>query len=303
MKELADDISGATTSIVQRVLRQYGDPGLDEETDEQESESAEAIATDERADEDDSSSADDSATNASHSKSNAADQSHGSSDSAVSPDGVTFQVEQADYKPDSDNTLDRSSQHDQHSIPDLSQFTEKQRETLRAIRERPTATQAELADELGVASATINQRVNSIDGFDWSERHAFVDAVFSHHDAPESETRESNVERETDGGPTPPERTTDTLDDSTKMKNSKNNNDTGRTGSSANSDAQHCEDINGQVDELSKQVEALEQRVETQSPSTGFSDPELAHKVVHACVTSDNISEEEELEILKTIID
>ncbi|ELZ01829.1 MarR family transcriptional regulator [Natrialba asiatica] len=64
------------------------------------------------------------------------------------------------------------------ALIDPDALTAKQRETLREIAARPEATQADLADTLGVTSATISQRVNSIDGFDWSRRRAFVSGLF-----------------------------------------------------------------------------------------------------------------------------
>lgn len=57
------------------------------------------------------------------------------------------------------------------SLPDLS---DDQLATLRAIAETPTATQAELGERLGVSAATVNKRVNAIDGFDWADRRSFV---------------------------------------------------------------------------------------------------------------------------------
>jgi hypothetical protein len=41
--------------------------------------------------------------------------------------------------------------------------------------------------------------------------------------------------------------------------------------------------------------------METGTRPTGI-DPELAHKVVHACLNSDRISEEEELRLLKQLM-
>ena len=63
-------------------------------------------------------------------------------------------------------------------------------------------------------------------------------------------------------------------------------------------------DLTDQVEELSQQIDGLEQRFETHDqPSTlGLADPELAHKIAHACLQADNITEEEELEILKVLM-
>ncbi|MFC6769391.1 winged helix-turn-helix domain-containing protein, partial [Natrinema soli] len=48
------------------------------------------------------------------------------------------------------------------------------------MRDRPRATQAELADRLGVSGTTISQQVNEID---WFERRAFVDRFFDREQA------------------------------------------------------------------------------------------------------------------------
>lgn len=75
--------------------------------------------------------------------------------------------------------------------PEGVELTEKQRAVLQAIRESPDATQSELADQFGVTQSTINNRLNTIEGFDWKRRHAFTEAML------EDETTED------DGGPGP----------------------------------------------------------------------------------------------------
>ncbi|ELZ30334.1 hypothetical protein C475_01327 [Halosimplex carlsbadense 2-9-1] len=59
--------------------------------------------------------------------------------------------------------------------PDLAP---EQRAVLRAVAERPSATQAELAEILGASRATVSKRLNEIPGFDWKSRRAFVGRVF-----------------------------------------------------------------------------------------------------------------------------
>jgi hypothetical protein len=61
---------------------------------------------------------------------------------------------------------------------DRASLSDSQIETLRAIHRHPEATQQELADELGVVRATISNRVNDVDGFDWQHRRSFVEAFF-----------------------------------------------------------------------------------------------------------------------------
>lgn len=60
-------------------------------------------------------------------------------------------------------------------------------------------------------------------------------------------------------------------------------------------------------DELHERVSNVEQRVEDLSTkhddNSVFTDPELAHKVLHACLQSDSITEEEELRIVKSLLE
>lgn len=150
-----------------------------------------------------------------------------------------------------------TSQEADHDPMEI-QLTEKQRETLQAIAEQPDATQQELADQFDVSIATINKRVNSIDGFDWADRHTFI--------------------------------TTMVENGATKLQN-------GAT-------TQAVQELSDRVDALAKQVTDLERQLADQPTPSGtpFTDPDLVHKVVHACMRSDQITEEEELRILNTIL-
>lgn len=51
----------------------------------------------------------------------------------------------------------------------------RQKRTLEVVAHHPTATQAEIADELGVTAATVSNRLNAIPDFDWENRAAFVE--------------------------------------------------------------------------------------------------------------------------------
>ena len=112
----------------------------------------------------------------------AGDPPNGSADAGVSastsedsPDGV--ETDRTEQQGSTDPT-DRSGQIEHQRIPDPESLTEKRLEVVRAIHDQPHATQAELADQLGVSRATISQRVNAIDGFEWSDRQEYVKAVF-----------------------------------------------------------------------------------------------------------------------------
>lgn len=138
----------------------------------------------------------------------------------------------------------------------------KQREILKAIHEDPTATQRELAETLDVSGATVSKRANSIAGFTWDDRETFAAAAF----------------------------------------------DTDRT--TAAEDASHMAstdtDYENAIDQLTDRVTTIEQQMTdlngADDSRSAFADPELTHKVVHACLKSTAITEEEELRILKSIL-
>lgn len=177
--------------------------------------------------------------------------------------------EQASHEVQSTQEQDlenQSTMGTNNSSRELNELSDGQRETLRAIYEYPNATQRQLADELNVTGATINSRVNSIEGFDWAERQTFVENYFS-----ENPTK-------TDGG---------------AMSTSLQQNDGNGT----------TEEYRA-IDELWERVEQLEGKIEDQTADREriFDDPELVHKVVHACLASENITEDEELRILGEFI-
>lgn len=162
-----------------------------------------------------------------------------------------------------DTPIESMATESEHAGFDISsdhvELTEKQHETLRAIYDHPEATQADLADILDVSSATINNRVNTIPGFEWENREELVEPMF------ENETPQTDdVE--------PSERNNGEL--STQMAN------------------------------LEQQIASVEQQLDTRATNSAsvFTDPDLLHKVIHACMTSDQISEDEELRILQHLV-
>lgn len=146
--------------------------------------------------------------------------------------------------------------------PDPDEFTEKERETLRAIYDNPEATQRELANTLGVAGATINNRVNAIEGFSWENRQEFVDEVFGSASTAE--------------------------------------------GDGMSQIATNGTETEARIDQLTDRVAALERTVDELADhcksDTPVGAPDFAHKVVHACMKSDTITEEEELRLLKEFL-
>ncbi|WP_440771388.1 winged helix-turn-helix transcriptional regulator [Natronorubrum sp. DTA28] len=397
MEAIADDVSGATVAIVDQVLEEYGDPGESDDPDEFEDAS------------------DDSSSDAEIDE-RQTDRTSDSSATAGDP-------------PESDDAESAMTEHDSQSDTDLElslepdDVTEKQRETLAEIYRRPEATQAALAETLGVSSATISQRVNAIDEFHWADRHAFVEVLFDggdwfeddaveepDRDGPEPES-DPNAERTAVDSPGIDDEGTDLEEPSgtdssatsdidrvapsdeppVDRRPSTNGSgaeraqpgdgrsadrvqsvdgssvDRAEAGNASSVDRAEPADASGvertqpgaesngsgdptagrgpgpesqgdsgdeshafarassddavpsdagtpsapgdeSVTELTEQLEAVTQRLESlerrleddsASESGALSDPELAHKVVHACLSAENISEDEELRLLK----
>ena len=205
----------------------------------------------------------------------------------------------------SDESQSASSTESQpHPAPDALSSTE--RETLRAIQRHPTASQRDLAEKLGVTASTVSNRVNGIDGFDWASREEFADAVFD-DEAPESTATADDSDGASDAGPTASESVPDEADGRGSGA------DTATESRSPAEPATAAGEVNttlmtfqSTVEDLSDKLADLEGQVETvtdggDSPQP-FQDPELVHKVVHACMDSENISEEEELRILDSLL-
>lgn len=171
----------------------------------------------------------------------------------------------ADGKPE-ESPEEADSATDESITPGLNDLSPKQREVLRAIYERPTAPQRELADALDVSGSTVSNRVNSIEGFHWDNREAFVETMF------ETDPKTTTV--------TPP-----------MASNG--------TGSKV------------VIDQLTDRLTTVEQQLadltnadadESRAAFDEFADLKLTHKIAHACLTSDAITEDEELQIMKALL-
>lgn len=141
-------------------------------------------------------------------------------------------------------------------------LTDIQHETLVVLATNPNATQRELGDKLGVAPATVSRRLSGIPGFEWEAREEFINTFSSEVSSPNTDL------------PMPQEST---------------NHET--------------EQVENDFVALETKIEALEDEVDDLG-SAGFSNipPDLLHKVIHAIVQSDRISEEEELTIIRSLL-
>lgn len=138
LEELTTAVNGASETLVERVLDEYGDPAAGSQDDPQTEHDQDDEQTEHEGDGDRS------------------DMSEQKSNGARSPatDRATRAVES-----------------------ESAELTGKQLEALQLIRVNPDATQRDLAERLDVTPSTVNDRLNSIEGFDWEHRQAFVESV------------------------------------------------------------------------------------------------------------------------------
>jgi len=290
LDELAAEVPSATADLVERILDKYGDPADDGTAVDQPTPSA---ASDE-----DTASADSESGAAADTDDADATESVRATDESGGPVGGDPDATEPDATEPDDtgaDTADDSADPDTHEVeatagwPSAADLSEKQREVLEAIARDPTATQRAIGDRIGVSSATVSNRANSIEGFDWSEREAFVEAVL-----PESGPAAVTA----DGGPTVESGSAGSSRAATDSSEDDPDSEPDSAGSAA--------DLGAAVDRLEERVTALEATANAgPAASDGdspFADPELVHKVVHACLESETISEDEELRILDELL-
>jgi hypothetical protein len=236
LETIAMEVQSATVDLVERVLEEYGDPATGR------SDQPDTDLADNSGDQPETNSTDTPTDRSDPPETNSTDTPTGRSDPP--------EAEPPAPEPDED-------------LPDHSSLTDEQWETLRAIYRNPEATQKEIGERLDVARATVSNRLNAIDGFDWDDRYAMASAVF---DASAAGSRDV------------------------------------RNGTTA--DVRNSEPM---VEQLSARIEALERQLEDSDAGsdaeTPLDDPQLAHRVMHACLKSDAITEPEELRIVKALIE
>lgn len=230
LTEIADDVSGATPDLVERVLAEYGDP---QETMSQNGQSA--------------------------------------------PDQTTGE-ESADDQPAGEESAEDPT-------VTTGELTDKQLETVRVVREHPDATQERIADLLDVTRATVSRRLNDIPGFEWTDRATFTTNLFdtADYDVPERDDAHGD---EADSG----EQT-------------------------ATVEADRLAEVSGTLERIEGRLDSVEGRLDDEQRREGEQQlgdeqsttgtelpPELAHKVVHAAMESDRITEDEELELIATLL-
>ncbi|MFB6191842.1 MAG: MarR family transcriptional regulator [Haloarculaceae archaeon] len=264
MEAIAAEVSGASTDLVERVLDEYGDP-----CETQGSEPA----------------ADGEGTNEHPTQS-------------TQPTTETMSDLQTE-----------SEEPNENGAVDRSELSDKQLATLRAIAADPDCSQAELAEEFDVTRATISRWVNDIPGFEWSRRGEFAARIVGAGgggSAGNGDRAARNGDGNEDAGPG----ASDASDDGASAAAGPDAADESGDGTPEAGDT----DAAG-VDELRDRLADLERRLDdraregTPEEATGDGsgglpvEPDLAHRVVHACMASDRISEAEELRLLELFMD
>ena len=316
LSEISEEIPSATVDYVDRILDRFGDPAASAE------ESPDGSQPEDT----------DSETNKQNKpqSKNTNKEKMSKEDPPTSPPTIpstgsdsTHEPDQTDVTRESEepsiaDNLGGSQKESDGEIPDPDDLTQKERETLRAIHYEPTAAQKEIANMLGVSRATVSNRVNAISGFNWQNRESFVEEMFDEEiiidDSITDGSNQSNTEEinsnsynqnssisDTSSSVTSKAISEEIDDDNVASKTEEVNQ---AAGDSVNPGvSEDIAEMADRMNEIERYLDELEENVKnTGSHSDSLlDDSELLHKVIHACMNADVISEEEELKILEAI--
>ena len=270
MAQIADGIAGASTELVERVLEQYGDPAGDVPNVQGSVHADEQKGSDEFGEQE---------------RREDVDQVGKGDEPPEVEDGQDMDTE------DNEDGREESSARDEHesegeprteengrSDEGYAELSDKQLRVLRLIEQRPEASQGDLAGEFDVTRATISRWLNDIEGFEWPRRREHARRLLNGDGITESDRR-------VEGKEPAPRRSAAEM------------------GESGGPDADDIESFGQRLDAIEERLGRLESGNETgMGTGTVDLDPELAHKVVHACIRSDQVTQEEELRLLKTLM-
>jgi hypothetical protein len=268
--EIANQVTSATTELVEQVIEEYGDPASADESSSEDTESKSAVEPSDMKNETE------------NMKDDAESETISDKPTGVIGSNEPKGTEETSTAVEQDTTDEDSGtlEMKQDRYPSLEELSEKQQALLEAVAKRPTATQKELSTKFDVTRATISRWADDIPEFEWHERDVFVDAVF-----------DSDL-------------TTDMNDQSTPDSDAADTDQTPVAEGVDDADATVAE-IETDLRKLTERVAALEDADTDagQHHDPVFEDPEIVHKIVHACLDSDAISESEELRILKRLLE
>jgi len=297
---IADQISAATPALVTRVLEEYGDPGAASDpgttaTDD------ETTPTETMATTDDASKSSETTEEATESTGTGEEAADGSTSATVDSDGTD------------------------PAAVDPSDLSAAQIETLREIQRQPTATQQEIADELGVVRATVSNRLRDIEEFDWQRRRSFVETLFDGEEiesvaARDSEPAEASAGEPPKGEPgatTAAEPTNDDGDQPSERETAVETEADGADSQQTGDGTPHTQ-LAADVRSLDDRIAALERAQERRiagsdgdrsdgghdrvEASATVEDPVLLHKAIRALLDDDRIDESEEIRLLRSLL-
>lgn len=264
LERIADEVSGASTELVERVLEKYGDPADDS--------TQQPPSTDTSAPEPTTTDTKYGSIGLAREEDHTAPQAleHNNDEEAVSADRGD---EEAPAQ-SSENQKDNSGESEVTEMAEsgragIEELSEEQREVLRAISEHPEATQEELAEQFDVTAGTISRWVNEIPEFEWQQREEFVASYV------ESSGTVSDGGIQTEG-----------------------------TSKKESMDAEERLDtLEGEVDSIQDHIRKLEEgAVSGEAAHSSAIDPELMAKVVRACIADDQINNDEEITIITKLL-
>jgi hypothetical protein len=265
METLAAKVPTATTNLVERVLDKYGDPS--NKKDDSETDSNDPVFSEEES----------AWTHGGTSRELMTQESSNelaNCNNATQSDSVAGTSEEGQNKSDSEEP----SQPDGKTYPSVDELSPKQRKVIEAIHKHPSLSQRELAEHVGVSGATICNRANSIEGFVWEDRGRFAEAVLE----PSAEPDKDDSALEKSESYTVP-------------------------GGSDESEMAPDSEYKSELVQLTDRVALIEEQLEDMSNSdrvpVDINSPEFMHKIIHACIESDRVSEEEEIVLLEALID
>lgn len=325
MDQIADEVSGATLDLVEKVLEEYGDPaeqaaeatadaganpmstnGTDEPIGELDTDNQQP--SDDQASTDDQRPADDQATMDDQPPTDGNVDGSAAAGSADSPDTPT-----TGSSGEGPGTAEAPMNTDHHGEtdserPDAAELTDKQLATLECVFDNPDTTQGTIADLLDVTRATVSRRLNDIDGFDWSDREAFARAVLP-------EDRKTADEREQAGSPDATEDASDPASADSGSVSSGGPGDAPSTATETSAveagetvDADEPAEPVDAVEAVEARVTDLETAIERLSTEAGSreravdADPELVHKVLAACMESERLDDADERRVVELLM-
>lgn len=332
MSTIAESVSGATVDLVEKVLSEYGDPGEGQGVNEpavptESSGSTAQVGTPDVEVSAGSNEADTaSVTATTDGGGTAGTQSSAENSTTVDPEGVsestgvdasgapsstaggsddreqhgaeTMSTNGADetiIEPNDDATDDTADSSDAGGGIDdqlaAEQLSDAQLETLRAVYRQPGATQADIADALGVTRATVSRRLNDIEGFDWRSRERLAEALLP-PSLKDDDSAAVGVEPNAVG---------------VGSGSADTDSATGRTAPPGNLAAleDRLDAVEARVEEVDAPSAAGQQaEPEAQaSCSDPVLDAALVHKVLVACIDSEQIDDAEEQRLVEFLLD